>query len=75
MFVYDYYTVSIPGDMFIGDSSEDQLKQMAQQAITEAKERTKLYSLPSEWTATLVSGEPGDFEVVFKVRRKRSKSS
>ena len=69
-FVYDYYEVSLPGDIFDG---EDALERLANLAIDEARERAKLYCIPAEWTAERISGEVGDFEVTFKVRRKREK--
>lgn len=65
-FRYDYYTVSIPGDL------SDDMTVLADQAITEAKERAKLYVMPATWTATRISGEIGDHEVTFKVSRKRN---
>lgn len=64
---YDYYTVSVPGDCY------DTREELGQLAIREAEERTKLYCLPCEWTAKLVAGELGDYELSFKVRRKRAK--
>lgn len=71
-YVYDYYEISIPGDVFDG---EDALERLSHLAIDEAKERAKLYCLPAEWSAERISGEVGDFEVKFKVRRKRYRNS
>jgi len=68
-FQYDYYTVSIPGDL------SDDMTVLADQAITEAKERAKLYCVPATWTAQRISGEIGSFEVVFRVTRKRNRKS
>lgn len=65
--VRDYYLVKIPGD--IGQSLEG----LADLAINEARERAKLYCMPAEWQATHIAGELGDFEVIFRVRRKRFK--
>lgn len=65
--VYDRYMVSIPGDLY------DDLEGLGQQAIVEAEARTKLFCIPALWTATLVSGEVGDFSVTFRVVRKRYK--
>lgn len=64
---YDYYTVAVPGDL------ADNMEALAEQAITEARERAKLYVMPATWTATHISGEVGDFEVKFRVRRARNK--
>jgi hypothetical protein len=64
-FVRDYYLVQLPGDC------ADSLDIAAQLAIVEARERARLYCLPCEWQVTHLSGEPGDSEVVFRVRRKR----
>jgi len=68
MIVYDYYTVAIPGDVF---DCEDALERLADLAIDEARERARLYCIPAEWRATLLSGEVGDWEVKFRVCRKR----
>lgn len=62
---YDYYEVSIPGDL------ADTLQELGQQAIREAEERTKLHAMPCEWTAEPIRGTVGDYEVMFRVRRKR----
>lgn len=66
-YVYDYYEVDIPGDL------SDDIKVLAEQAITEARERTKLYCMPAVWTATRISGEVGDWNVRFRVVRKRNR--
>lgn len=66
-FQYDYYAVAIPGDL------ADDMETLADQAITEARERTKLYCSPAVWTATHISGEIGDHEVTFRVSRKRNR--
>jgi hypothetical protein len=63
--VRDYYTVTVPGDL------ADTVTDLAVAAINEARERTRLYCIPAEWTATLIAGEPGDFEVTFRVVRRR----
>jgi hypothetical protein len=65
--VRDYYTVSIPGDL------SDNMRDILEQAIVEAKERTRLYCIPAEWTATRISGEIGDWEIVVRVRRRRNR--
>lgn len=66
-FQYDYYDVCVPGDL------SDDMKVLGNQAITEAEQRTKLYCVPAVWTATRISGEIGDFEVKFRVCRKRNR--
>lgn len=72
-FVYDYYEVEIPGDVFDG---EDSLEQLASLAIDEAREKTKLYCTPCVWTSEKVSGEVGSSgDVTFRVRRKRLRRS
>jgi hypothetical protein len=65
--VYDYYTVTVPGDL------ADTLYALAEQAIREAEERTKLYCLPCIWNATRVRGDVGSYEVTFRVCRKRAR--
>lgn len=42
---YDRYTVSIPGDL------ADNLEALGDQAITEARERARIYAIPAVWTA------------------------
>ncbi len=64
-YVRDYYLVKVPGDL------SDNIQDLGQAAIREAEERTKLYCIPCEWTATKIAGEIGDFEVTFRVRRTR----
>ena len=62
---YDYYSVDVPGDC------ADDIATLAGYAINEARERARLYCVPAEWSAQLVCGELGDFNVRFRVRRKR----
>lgn len=64
---YDYYQIDIPGDL------SDNLEDLANQAIVEAREKAKLYCMPALWTAQHVSGEVGDFNVTFRVCRKRNR--
>lgn len=68
MITRDYYTVDIPGDL------SDSLEALAEQAITEARERARIWAIPAEWTATRVSGDVGDFNVRFRVCRKRNRT-
>lgn len=70
-FVYDVYDVAIPGDL-LGDNAT--ILELADYAIQGARERTTLYCSPCEWRATRVSGNVGDFEVMFRVVRKRRKA-
>jgi hypothetical protein len=64
---YDYYDVTVPGDC--SDSMED----LANIALTEARDRARIYALPAVWTVWRISGEVGDFAVHFRVRRIRNK--
>lgn len=66
-FVYDYYFVDIPGDC------SDEMTILAEMAIEEAKDKAKLYCVPAIWTSERISGEIGDFNVRFKVCRKRNR--
>ena len=72
-FCYDYYDVSVPGDVFDTEDPKECLRELGQLAIQEAEQRTKLYCIPAVWTAEHVSGEPGDWEVKFRVCRKRNR--
>lgn len=63
---YDYYTVDVPGDC------ADSLEELGSIAISEARERARLYCLPALWTAKRVAGGVGDWTVQFRVRRKRA---
>lgn len=67
MLIRDYYIVKVPG------VAAETLDKLADLAIREARDRTKLYCLPAEWTATCISGEVGSWEVTFRVRRTRNK--
>jgi flavin-binding protein dodecin len=62
--VRDYYRISIPGDF--GTETE-----ICEQAVTEARERARLYVMPAEWAARIVSGTVGDYEVTVLVTRRR----
>ena len=66
-FRYDYYTVDIPGDC------ADDMATLADYAINEARERATIYAMPALWTARRVSGDVGDFNVQFRVRRMRNR--
>jgi hypothetical protein len=66
-FVYDYYDVEVPGDL------SDDVEVLGQQAIDEARERARVYALPADWMVTLIKGEVGDFNVTFRVRRRRNR--
>jgi hypothetical protein len=68
MLVRDYYNVSIPGDL------SDNMEDLAEQAITEARERARLYCIPCEWRVKHISGEVGDWEVKFRVCRTRRRA-
>ena len=62
---YDYYTVAVPGDL------AETVESLGQHAIREAEDRTTIYALLCEWEATRIAGKVGDYEVTFRVRRKR----
>ena len=62
---YDYYTIDVPGDC------ADTIEELGGIAINEARERARLYCIPALWTARLISGAVGDWEVTFRVSRKR----
>lgn len=64
-YVYDYYLVDIPGDAFQSYADAQS------QAITEARERTRLHCSPCEWWSETISGAIGDNNIVVKVTRKR----
>jgi hypothetical protein len=55
-----------------GDCADD-IATLADYAINEARERARLYAVPAEWSARVVSGDIGDFNVKFRVRRMRRK--
>ncbi len=65
--VRDYYVIDVPGDL------SDDMDVILDQAITEAREKARLYCMPAEWTATRISGEIGDNSIMVRVRRKRNK--
>jgi hypothetical protein len=64
-FKYDYYTVTIPSDMYPDDP-----ERAADYAIDVAKGSTRIYALPALWTAECI-GNNG-FEAYYKVRRRRT---
>ena len=57
------YTINLPGDL------ADTIEELAQHAITEARERARLYCMPCEWRSKHIAGEVGDWEVTFRVTR------
>ena len=62
---YHYYRVTVPGDAF------NDIKEAAEAAINEARERAKLYITPALWSVHKhVSGVIGDSEITFVIRRK-----
>jgi hypothetical protein len=69
-FNYNYYTVHVPGDLYDPDT---ELKDLAERAIEEAKERAKLVCWPCIWWTKHVRGQPGDEVVTFVVVRRRNK--
>lgn len=61
--VVEHFMVTLPGDLC------DNLTDLANHAIDEAREMAETFKMPCNWGATLVKGEVGDFEVEFKVTR------
>jgi hypothetical protein len=62
-FVYDYYKVAVPSDL----SSDPDV--MAQQAIRQAEESTRVYAMPCDWSAERIGEDCLD--VHYRVRRRR----
>lgn len=69
LYVYDYFIVSLPGNL------ANTLREIGLHAITEAKDRARLHIKPATWIARHISGQPGDFHVTFRVCRKRRAST
>lgn len=67
--VRDYYLVRVPGDVV------DTLEGLADIAIREVRERTRIYAMPCEWQAKCLSGGVGSEEVIFRVSRRRRRPS
>lgn len=65
-FRYDYYVVSVPRDC------ADTIEELAQIAVSQAEENTRLYCIPCIWEAKLICGDLESTNVVFQVRRKRN---
>jgi hypothetical protein len=65
--VTDRYIVKVPGD------AGPTMTYLLGLAITEARERARLYCMPCEWTAQRLNGDLGDHEVTFKVTRRRNR--
>lgn len=65
-YTYDYYNVSVPSDL------SDDYQIIAQQAITEASERARIYVMPAEWTAHQTGYDAMDMH--FRVRRRRRRT-
>ena len=65
-FKHDYYTIDIPGDC------ANTISDLGSIAIDEARERARLYCIPALWRASLIAGNVGDWNVRFRVCRKRN---
>jgi hypothetical protein len=63
--VIDRYSVSVPTDY--AETEEE----LAEVAIDEARERTKLYCIPAEWKAFVVAR---GYETTFLVTRRRRRT-
>lgn len=68
---YDYYIVELPGDL--EPNGPMWLNDICNHAITQARERSKLYCMPCEWTTKLVKGNAHS-NVVIRVCRKRNRN-
>lgn len=55
------FTVSVPGDL------ADTIEELGGYAIDQTREESPVYAMPCHWSAERISGEPGDWEVTFKV--------
>jgi hypothetical protein len=62
----DVYHIQVPGDL------ADTPQELCEHAITEARERARIYAMPANWEAEIEKGEVGDFEVTVKVIRWRN---
>ncbi len=65
---YYYYTVKIPWEAARHLSMED----LHECAVSIAKERTRIYTIPAVWTSKILSdaiGGPENLEAVFRVCR------
>jgi len=72
-FVYDYYDVFIPRDIF-PETPECWVNEgVFDMAIETARHRTRIYAMPSIWTAKLVD-DPDSADYHVRVCRKRHKS-
>lgn len=65
---YNYYDISLPTDL--EDDNDEWLARMGNRAIYQAREQTRLHTVPCDWTVTLV--KKGGFESKFRVRRRRN---
>lgn len=68
-FKYDYFMITLPSDLIQVET--DWAAQMCDVAINEARESARIFAIPCEWQAELLSGSPDSFESVFRVRRRR----
>ena len=69
MLTRDYYTIDIPGDAY------DNMDDVDNAAINEARERAKLYVIPCGWHIVRRTGELGDWNIKVRVCRTRNKAS
>lgn len=82
-FKYDYFMITLPSAACTaGEHANQRLAdliqvetdwaaQMCDVAIKEARESARIFAIPCEWQAELLSGSPDSFESVFRVRRRR----
>ncbi len=77
-FKYDYYKIELPSDAFplpeVVGVTQHRLM-ITDQAFYEAKERTKLYCVPAEWTASIDEATLDNSIIVVNVRRRRNSNT
>lgn len=61
---YDYYTIDVPSDAFVSEADAGHC------AINEARDRARIYCMPCDWSATLLSKD--GWTMRFRVRRRRN---
>lgn len=59
----EHFTITLPGDLY------ETIEEFFDYAIIAAREEAETFVIPCQWVASHVSGEPGDYEIVFNVVR------
>ena len=57
------FDIRVPGDLF------DNMDDFLDYAIYQAREEADDYVIPAEWTSEHISGDIGDYEIKFRVKR------